>query len=84
MSSPGARVETAGTAARNGSAWKRWLWLVRSQVDEDGPYTAPYTWPSCVPPSRQGPCRDGLGEGVLRSGASRGEYEPLYERVGGA
>ena len=42
--------------------------VVPHLLDGDGPDTASCTWQSCVPPSRQGPCRECLGEGVLRSG----------------
>ena len=37
VSSPGARVETAGAAARNESARKCWQWPARNPADGDGP-----------------------------------------------
>ena len=55
-SSPGARVETTGSAARNESARKCWRWPARIPGDGDGPDPAPCTWQSCVPSSREGPC----------------------------
>ena len=80
--SPGARVGTAGAAAPNEPARKCWRWPARSPGDGDGPDTAPCTWQSSVPPSRQGPYLGCLGEAAApgpRSRARMPEAEVEHE-----
>ena len=80
-SSPGARVETTGAAARNESARKCWRWPARILGDGDGPDTAPCTWQSCVPSSREGPCLGCLGEAVIRCGACSAAKRPEIQSI---